>query len=55
MKVNGKMVLKMGKDVKISRTSKDIVEDGWQVKKKATESYFTLMEAIIRAIFRITK
>jgi hypothetical protein len=42
-------------DARISRINKNILEDGWQAKNRVMESYFTLMEAIIRAIFRITK
>jgi hypothetical protein len=41
------------KELKISRIRKDMMENGKQVRKKVMDSYFILMEAIIKAIFRI--
>ena len=55
IKVNGKMVLKMGKDLRISKINKDMLEDGLQAKKKGMGSYFILMEAFTREIFQIIK
>jgi hypothetical protein len=49
------MALKMGKDGKISKINKNMMEDGQQAKRKDTESYFILMEVIIKEIFLIIK
>lgn len=55
IKDNGKMALKMGKDRKVSKINKNMMEDGQQAKRKDMESYFILMEVIIKEIFRIIK
>jgi hypothetical protein len=55
IKDHGKMALKMGKDRKISKINKNMMEDGQQAKRKDTESYFILMEVIIKEIFLIIK
>ena len=53
MKVNGSLAMKKVKELKISRIRKDTMENGKQDRKKVMDSYFILMEAIIKAIFRI--
>ena len=55
IKDHGKMALKMGKDRKVSKINKNMMEDGQQAKRKDMGSYFILMEVIIKEIFRIIK